>query len=249
MQEPAHSEPSLYGAFRDWWRDGVSRYGVWATLKTLVAEISYFARESTPARKRQRYGDVDYDWEKRVDTTSATVSVRTRLLGTFHSLYQATQPDAFDRMMASLPIEFPQFTFIDLGSGKGRTLLMASEYPFAKILGVELFPELHNIAQENIHKYRSDSQKCFEVNSLATNAKDFEFPREPMVLYLFNPFPLATLEQVMVNLERSLQNYPRTVYLIYHNPLLEAVLANSSFLKRVGVAEQFVIYAHQPGVR
>ncbi len=41
-------------------------------------------------------------------------------------------------MMAALPIEFNQFTFIDLGSGKGRTLLMASDFPFRKILGVEI---------------------------------------------------------------------------------------------------------------
>ncbi len=249
MQEPAQWQPSFYVTLRDWWRDGVSRYGFWATLKTLMAETIYFVRESTPARKRQRYGDMDYDWEKRVDTTSATVSFRTRLLGTFHSLYQATEPDVFHRMMAALPIEFQQFTFIDLGSGKGRTLLMASDYPFAKIVGVELFPELHKIAEENIRGYHSDSRKCFDVNSLAMNAVDFEFPARPMVLYLFNPFPLAILERVMMNLERSLLDYPRTVYVIYHNPLLEAVLANSKLLRKVGMAEHWVIYTHQPSPR
>ena len=85
-----------------------------------------FVRDSIPERRRQKYGDIDYDWEHRVDTTEATVSFRNRLLGVFHSAYQPTEPEAFHQMMRALPIDCSQFVFIDLGSGKGRTLLMAS---------------------------------------------------------------------------------------------------------------------------
>ena len=76
-----------------------------------------------------------YDWDYRVDTTSATVGWRERLLGQFHSAYQPTEPALFKEMMAILKIDFQEFTFIDMGSGKGRVLLMAADYPFRRILG------------------------------------------------------------------------------------------------------------------
>ena len=91
---------------------------------------------------------MEYDWEHRVNTTSGTVGWRERLLGVFHSPYQPTDAALFQEMMASLPIDFSEFTFMDLGSGKGRTLLMASEYPFRRIVGVEILPELHRLPRK-----------------------------------------------------------------------------------------------------
>jgi SAM-dependent methyltransferase len=211
-----------------------------------ASEMSYFLHDSTPARQRQRYGDIDYDWEHRVDTTSATVGFRDRLIGTFHSLYQATEESSFREMMHALPIDFREFTFIDLGSGKGRTLLMASHYPFQRIIGVELLPALNHVAQENIRAYHSDSQRCFAITSMCANARDFAFPNAPMVLYLFNPFPVSTLEDVIANLEKSVCEAPRSVYVIYHNPLLEVVLANCPVLTKVSAMRDCVIYAHGP---
>jgi len=123
----------FWRALRGWWREQTRETGVASAASRLVGKLWSFVLESTPERRRQRYGDMEYDWEHRVNTTSGTVSWRARLLGLFHSPYQPTEPALFQEMMASLPIEFDQFTFIDLGSGKGRTLLMASEYPFMKI--------------------------------------------------------------------------------------------------------------------
>src|SRR5260370_9926823 len=95
--------------------------------------------------------------------------------------------------MASLPIEFDKFTFVDLGSGKGRTLLMAAEYPFRRIVGVELIAELHRAARQNIREYRSPTQRCVQIDSVVVDAREFELPEEPLVLYLFNPLPERAL--------------------------------------------------------
>jgi SAM-dependent methyltransferase len=145
-------------------------------------------------------------------------------------------------MMGSLPIAFEQFTFIDLGSGKGRTLLMASEYPFQKIIGVELIAELHRAAEENIGAYKSPTQKCTRVESLLADARDFELPEEPLMLYLFNPLPERALSEVLQRLERSLAQAPRPVWVVYHNPLLENVFAPSSCLEKVGGTGQYSVY-------
>ena len=208
----------------------------------LIRNLWNFLCDSTPSRRRQRYGDMEYDWEHRVNTTSGTVSWRARLLGVFHSPYQPTEPALFREMMASLPIAFDTFTFVDIGSGKGRTLLMASEYPFRKIVGVELIAELHCAAEENIRAYKSATQRCSQIEAVCGDACEFSFPAEPLVLYLFNPLPEAGLRRLVDNLEKSLAENPRAAYLLYHNPLLEHVIGERAAFLKVGGTEQYSVY-------
>ena len=80
------------------WKE--SRGGKWILAdgpEFLPAHFWEFLLESTPAQRRIRYGDAEYDWDHRVNTTSATVGWRDRLLGHFHSPYQATEPVIFPR--------------------------------------------------------------------------------------------------------------------------------------------------------
>ena len=225
-----------------WWKEGLTRHGFWPTAQSFASHFWDFLRESTPAHRRSRYGDAEYDWDYRVNTTSATVSWRDRLLGHFHSPYQPTEPALFKEMMASLNIDFQQFTFIDIGSGKGRALLMASDYPFHRILGIELLPALHRVAQENLRAYKSDSEQCFALETVCGDARNFIFAAEPLVLYLFNPLPEPALIEVMANLDQSLSQSPRVVYLLYRNPLFEHVLANRPAFNKIGGTHQYSIF-------
>ena len=233
----------LLNAFRRWWKEQASQRGTAGASSLLARELWGFLRDSTPARRRQRYGDMDYDWAHRVNTTSGTVGWRERLLGIFHSPYQPTDPGLFAEMIASLLIDLREFTFVDVASGKGRTLLMASEYPFRRIVGVELLPALHRIAQENLAAYKNASQKCFALEAVCGDATDLPFPAEPLVLYLFNPLPESSLRPVIANLESSVRAHPRAVYVLYHNPLLERVLSECAALTKIGGTQQYSIYA------
>ena len=162
MAENGRSIPLLQSAIsllrsaRQWWNDVAAREGWLAATRQLLVALWEFVRDSTPERRRQRYGDAEYDWEHRVNTTSAAVSWRDRLLGVFHSPYQPTESALFHEMLEALRqqihSDFHDFVFVDLGSGKGRTLLMASDYPFRRIVGVELLPALHQAAQENLEQ-------------------------------------------------------------------------------------------------
>jgi hypothetical protein len=107
---------------------------------------------------------------------------------------------------------------------------------------VELLPGLHETAEQNVRKYKSDSQKCFALETICADATEFEFPANPTVLYLFNPFPEAGLKKMIANLEQSLRVHPRSVYVLYHNPLLEHVLSESATLKKVAGTHQYSIY-------
>jgi SAM-dependent methyltransferase len=242
----------LRSAWR-WWNNVARREGRLAATHQLLRELWEFVRDSTPERRRQRYGDAEYDWEHRVNTTGAAVNWRDRLLGVFHSPYQPTEAALFHEMLADLQeqthIDFHDFIFIDLGSGKGRTLLMASDYPFRRIVGMELLPALHRAAQKNLSEYWSESQKCFALEAICADATEFDFPDEPTVLYLFNPFPEPGLRRVIANLEQSVREHPRVVFVLYHNPLLEHVLSESGGFKKISGTHQFAIYEFRLGLR
>ena len=239
-----NSPPTFFSALSRWWRDQRQENGAISTASLLLRNLWSFIRDSTPERRRQRYGDMEYDWEHRVNTTCGTVGWRARLLGLFHSPYQPTDPALFQEMMASLPIALEQFTFVDLGSGKGRTLLMASEYPFRKIVGVELLAELHNAAQENIRAYRSQTQRCTQIEALCADASEFAFPESPLLLYLFNPLPEPALRRTIRNLEQSLQLSPRLIWIVYHNPAMSSVLAASPALVKSGGTGQYSLFTN-----
>ena len=229
-----------------WWKYAAAYEGSLRATRRLFGMLWEFARDSTPDRLRARFGDADYDWDYRVNTTSGAVAWRDRLLGMFHSEYQPTEPGAFHEMLDALQrltgVDFRDFTFLDLGSGKGRTLLMASAYPFRRVVGVELLPALHRIAHENLRLYKNDAQKCFALEAICGDANDFPFPDDPLVIYMFNPLPESGMRRVCANLEQSVRSRPRAVFVLYHNPLLEHVLSESAGLRKIAGAEQYSVF-------
>ena len=132
--------------------------------------------------------------------------------------YLPTAASSLGWLLTKLPISHSDFVFVDLGSGKGRMLLVASEFPFRQVIGVELAQELHEIAEGNIQQFRSRNIRCRCVKSVHQDATEFEFPNQPLVLFLFNPFSAEILRPVVDRLLASLQTEQRRVYVIYHNP-------------------------------
>jgi SAM-dependent methyltransferase len=241
------STPTIRRALVEHWQSETKRAGWFVASRSLLSKIWEFLRDSTPSRLRQRYGDADYDWDHRVNTTSAAVGWRDRLLGVLSSPYQPTDPALFREMIEELRqrnnLDLANFTFLDLGSGKGRTLLMAADYPFQRIVGVELLPSLHQVAQENLQRYNSQSQQCFALESICADATCFALPEDPLVIYLFNPFPEPGLRRFLANLGWSLHEHPRPIYLLYHNPLFEHIFLERGILRRIAGTHQFSIFA------
>ncbi len=78
-------------------------------------------------------------------------------------------------------------TFIDFGCGKGRVVHQAARYPFRRVIGIEVVPELAEIAREAIatgkHRY-----KCQDVQIVVADATEYEIPDDLTVAYFFRPF-------------------------------------------------------------
>ncbi len=212
-------------------------------LRILLSDLWYFLRDSTPERRRARFADLDFDFDHRVDTTASNLATSTRLAGAAAGAgYQPTDPDLFRAMLGQLKIDLSRFTFLDLGSGKGRALLLASEYRFRRILGIELLPELHRIALDNIARYAAAAQRSLPIESLCLDAREFDFPLEPTVLYLFNPLPEPAMAVVLDRFSVSLRAHPRDAYVLYANPILEHLLSTSPSWSRLAGNEQYAIY-------
>jgi len=241
-------KPSVSSAFVNWWREQPDNAGLWLRLERLGGIAREFVHDSLPDRRRERFGDADYDWDYRVDTTSANVGWHARLMGFFSSSYQPIEAEIFREMMNTLAIDFGQFTFVDIGSGKGRALLLASEYPFRRIIGVELLPELNRIAQENIRAFSKARGHEIPAESISGDATGFDFPAEPLVVYFFHPLTEAGFRQVMANLKASLAAQPRPIHIIYANPIFELIVAADKRFRKACGTHQYAIYEMLPNV-
>jgi hypothetical protein len=243
---PLEAASASRRAFARQWRESVRYFGLPRHLRELAAATWRAMLELLPSRRKARFGDLDYDWDHSVDTTRSNVGLRTQLLtGLTGRPYFATEPWLFEQIMQAIQIDFSRFTYIDLGSGKGRALLMASDYPFQRIVGVEFMPDLYRIAQGNVARYSSDRQQCRRVEAICMDARDFQFPSEPLVVYLFNPFSEPTFARVLKNLRRSLEQAPRPVYIAYRFTEFENLLAQATWLEKVAGTEQWAVFKHR----
>jgi|SRR5208282_420556 len=149
--------------------------------------------------------------------------------------YMAVDPERFRDALSSFDIAFEDFTFIDFGSGKGRALLLASEFPFRRILGLEFSPELHSTAEQNIQRYSSATQRCRAIQSLNVDFADFALPPEASVLFFFHPCRIRVLSAVVSGIGRSLLSQPRALYIAYVASTMqqEQLFASAGFLEKI----------------
>src|SRR5918993_419525 len=149
-----------------------------------------------------------FDWRHNVRTTGDMSvadmdAVTEDTARTNH--YHPSHPRSGRRILSQMPIEeHSRYTFIDLGSGKGLMLLLAAEYPYHAVRGVEFSRKLHNVAAHNIASYRNGHQRCFDVQSVNVDARAYEFPLTPLVVYMYNPFRHELLDHVLKNLDASI---------------------------------------------
>jgi len=145
--------------------------------------------------------------------------------------YVPTMPSALTQALSALPLRHQDFTFIDIGSGKGRALLIAAQFPFLRLLGVEISTELCEIARSNIARNPDLVPRVTIVNEDATR---LVYPEGPLLLYLNNPFLAPILRRTLQNLERQLNLSPRPTYLLYEmNPRYARVFNAFPFLKEL----------------
>ncbi len=123
----------------------------------------------------------------------------------------------FRALLDALPDEAVRdSTFVDVGAGMGRAVLIARERPFKAILGIELSPALHAIATENLASATGLAVRCRDVRLVCSDARRAHYPRGDLVVFLYNPFDAEVLDVV---LDRLAEREGRTrEWILYHTP-------------------------------
>ena len=161
--------------------------------------------------------------------------------------YEPTPASALDKMLQALAIDPSEYTFIDLGSGKGKVVLLASTYPFRRVIGVELYEEFHRIAVANLEAFPERQRRAKSVTLECVDAGAYVLPREPAVVYLFNPFSEEILAKVLVNIEA----HPGPLVVLFYAAIIlrhmpwdrRRLFDASPRLKEVRGEKEFTIYA------
>lgn len=161
--------------------------------------------------------------------------------------YEPTPASALDKMLKALPIDSSEYTFIDIGSGKGKVVLLASTYPFRRVIGVELYEDFHRIAAANLNVFPESERRAKSVELECVDAGAYSLPREPVVVYLFNPFS----EEILANVIENIEAHPGPLYVLFYAPIVlrhmpwdrRRLFDASPRLKEVRGEKDFTIYA------
>ena len=195
--------------------------GVWGTLRVA-------ADRAMPWKKPINQQFVHpFDMQYGVDTSGLISSVklavghRNDLYGT---AYAGIPPSRFRHVMhrwATWPPELPveEYTFVDIGCGKGRAILMATELPFREVIGVELNTGLAETAAKNVEIWKAAGRSQAPMRVVSGDGTEFEFPQTPCLLYLSNPFAEPVVKQLLEQIERSFTAHPRQLDVLYFTPI------------------------------
>jgi SAM-dependent methyltransferase len=205
------------------------REGLLGTLQRIVKYVRLtLGVPSADIREYRRFkaeADRAFDEEWGVDTggtqllADLTIDSPNAALGGSHI---ATGPRQFHRAMSGLDLDLANCTFVDLGSGKGRALMMAADYPFAAITGVEFAKELDAIARRNLARLGDPRISCH-----LGDAEAFDYPSTDLVVFMNNPFDPPLVERVARRLEATARANPRAVRVVYINPCAAGVFARA----------------------
>ena len=204
---------------------GVRRHGLigllQVALQKVVRQLSLLRPLARSELKERAQRALEFDVRFGVDTgglihpTELGIDSPNQL----HAVsYRGSDPEYFRKAIHALPIKHERFVFIDFGSGKGRALLLAAEFPFRSIVGVEFSQPLHRVAQENLRQFSRRGFRSEHIELVCGDAIDYLLPQDRLVRYSCNPFGPAVMAPVLAGIGSSHAAHPREIYVVYYNP-------------------------------
>ncbi|HSS95643.1 MAG TPA: hypothetical protein VLK33_01360 [Terriglobales bacterium] len=224
--------PAIYRTVLLRFKKAVESHGVLGTLTLLRVAPFRLWREY---RNIKRYNSVrkppdPFDLEHHIETSQRVHATDLRVNSQNWrdgTNYEPGSVELIREVIAALPIDPAEFTFIDFGSGKGRALFVASEFPFARIIGVEYAPELHEAACRNLQSYHSETQKCRRIEPICQDMTTFHFPEGPLVLFFYNP----AFESIMQTMAARIALLPQACWVVYATACYEVFGGLNQFRK------------------
>lgn len=165
--------------------------------------------------------------------TSGLVAGRHLKSGHLHdrhaTAYYAVAPSVFHALLRRWRRSRPgwalqEVSFIDVGAGMGRAVLLAAELPFRRVVGVELNPTLTRIAQRNMAVWRASERALAPMKMICGDAVDFPLPAWPCLAFMFNPFGAPVMRRLLAAWSKTMAGHPAQLDILYVNNEQERVL-------------------------
>jgi hypothetical protein len=194
------------------------------------------------------YGEA-FDGQYRVDTygnialTHLPVSDPNWVYGLD---YQPIEVFDLVALLTELDIDSQPAVFVDIGAGKGRAVLLAICVPFNRVIGVEISSDLALIGNENFQIFAPPARCVENAAIVSIDATKFRFRRQPLVVYLYNPFTVPIMQRVIVNLLTVSAAHARYIVVIYFRPELAAMWVQASGFRCVTSTDRFQVYDNSP---
>ncbi|MDQ6943473.1 MAG: class I SAM-dependent methyltransferase [Candidatus Eremiobacteraeota bacterium] len=142
--------------------------------------------------------------------------------------YEPTPVAQAEALLDASPLAPEHATFVDIGAGMGRVVMLAARRPFRAVIGVEISPALVEIARENLTTVRDPRRVARDVKIVGADAAEYAFPRGDLVIFMYNPFRGPVLDRALANVRTTAEE--RNVVLLYHTPVeRETVDATDAF--------------------
>ena len=150
----------------------------------------------------------------------------------FNTAYFGSQPSIIRQAIRMLPDQHG-LTFMDIGCGKGRALAVASEFPFRRIIGVELASSLAKVARANAELVGRRFPDRTTIDVVEGDALTTAIPEGPLVIYMYHPFFRKLMKKLVRKVENWLAGSKSKVYVIYYNPMFPDLYDKSKRFRRV----------------
>ena len=137
--------------------------------------------------------------------------------------YQAVPVADFRAMLETLPGEIIRTsTFVDIGAGMGRAVILAAEYPFKQVIGLEISAALYEVARENLERAPREKRACRDLRLVRADARMWRYPAGDLVAFLFNPFDGEALRATLGSIVN--RSDAGATWLLYHTPVEESIV-------------------------
>lgn len=226
-------------AWKQWRQKGARAWAVarHQGLSALLRRALAWMRHRLPGRHNtaaasyfdeRRAQDAAFDAETGLDTGGIVDLGDLTIAGPNASLgnaYMATTPGEFAAGLAAVDLPVEGMSFVDLGSGKGRTLFLAARHPFARIIGVEFARELHEAALANLARLPSERR----IELIHGDAATYSLPEGPLLLFIYNAFDRPLMSRVAACTLDAWRSAPRPLRVLLVNPVLADVWVASGW--------------------
>lgn len=151
--------------------------------------------------------------------------------------YEATTSGALRLVVRHADLRPGNWAFVDIGSGKGKVLLLAAQMGFREVVGIEHSETLATIAESNIARFRERCPTATRITSVRGDALHFGLPHGPVMIWLYNPFGAELMSRFVARLEDHVRNNGSAMRVAYSNPLHAGLFDDSPVFERMACVE------------